>query len=68
MNFDAVLFRGAFDARPCLVTIIVGNPFDLIEAGHGVADVIGVVERLLTLLRDRELVLVDTIALGFGKF
>src|SRR5215211_3399298 len=56
IGFDVdveALGRG-LDALPRLVAVAVADSFDLVEAGHGVADVGGVGERLLACLRERE--------------
>src|SRR5262249_43582603 len=47
--------RGRLDALPGAVALRVAPPFDLIEAGDRVADVAGIGERFLALLREREL-------------
>lgn len=46
----AVVFGGGFDVGEGLVAFVVGDVFDLVEAGDGVANVGGVVERLFALV------------------
>jgi len=46
LHLDPVVFCGGFDVREGLLAFVVGDVFDLVEAGDGVADVRGVVERL----------------------
>src|SRR5437868_2706073 len=62
-HFDAVLLRGALDAAPRRVALVVADAFDLVEPGDRVTHVAGVVERLLALLGKSELVLVELIAM-----
>jgi len=40
------MLRGRFDVGEGLLALVVGDVFDLVEAGDGVADVRGVCERL----------------------
>src|SRR4051794_29404237 len=63
-----MLLGGALYPAPGCIAFVVANAFHLIEAGDRVAHVAGVVERLLALLRKRELILVELVALGFAKF
>src|SRR4051794_31450077 len=65
VHFDAMLVCGFLDAPPGGVALVVADAFDLVEAGDRVADVAGVVERFLALLGERELILVQAIALLF---
>jgi hypothetical protein len=46
----AVVLGGGFDVGEGLFALVVGDVLHLIEAGDGVADVGGVVERLLALV------------------
>ena len=48
-HLDAELLGGGFDVVEGLFAFGVGDVLDLVEAGDGVADVGGVVERLLAL-------------------
>ncbi len=66
-KFDAELFGGGFDVSEGLVAFGVSDIFDLVEAGDGVADVGGVVERLLALIGEGEGVLAETVALVGGE-
>src|SRR5438046_5110854 len=52
LDLDAVLARGGADPPPGGDAFFVGHTLDLVEAGDRVADVAGVVERLLALLRE----------------
>jgi hypothetical protein len=57
----AVVFGGGLDVGEGLFAFVVGDVFDLVEAGDGVADVRGVVQGLLALVgkgvdRGREIV------------
>src|SRR5215211_3977605 len=66
IGFDVdveALGRG-LDALPRLVAVAVADPFDLVEAGHGVAHVGGVGERLLACLGERELAGGQIVLLG----
>jgi hypothetical protein len=47
---DTVVFCGGFDVGEGLFALGVGDVFDLVEAGDGVADVRGVVQRLFSLV------------------
>src|SRR4051812_50222012 len=67
-DLDAVLVGRLLDSPPRIIALIVRHAFDLVEAGDRVAHVAGVVERLLALLRERELILVEAGALGFVEF
>ena len=49
-HVNAVVFGGGFDVGKCLFAFVVGDVFNLIEAGDGVADVRGVGERLFALV------------------
>ena len=55
-----VVFCGGLDVGEGLFAFVIGDVFDLIEAGDGVADMGGVVQRLLALVGEG----VD----GFGEF
>src|SRR5947209_9554194 len=68
LHFDAVLVGGFLDPPPCRVALIVADAFDLVEAANRVADVAGVVERLLAFFGKGELVLVEAVALLFAEF
>jgi len=48
-HIDTVVFGCGFDVCEGLFAFVVGNILDLVEAGDGVADVRGVVERLFAL-------------------
>src|SRR3954466_15581497 len=67
-DFDAVLVGRLLDPPPGRVALVVADAFDLVEAGDRVADVAGIVERLLALLGECELVLVEAVALLFVEF
>ena len=45
-HFYAVVFGGGFNVGEGVFAFVVGDILDLVEAGDGVADVGGVVERL----------------------
>ena len=45
-HFDTVVFGCGLDVGEGLFALVVGDIFHLVEAGDGVADVGGVVERL----------------------
>ena len=62
-EFDIELLGGFLDVGKGLVAFGVGNVFDLIEAGDRVADVGGIVERLLALLGKGEGAFVQAVAL-----
>jgi len=49
-HLDAVVFCGGFDVGEGLIALVIGDIFDLVEAGDGVADVRGIVEGLLALV------------------
>jgi hypothetical protein len=49
-HVDSVVFGGGFDVGEGLFALVVGNVFDLIEAGNCVSDVGGVGERLFALV------------------
>jgi hypothetical protein len=49
-HVDSVVFGGSFDIGEGLFALLVGNVFDLIEAGDGITDVGGVGERLFALV------------------
>jgi len=49
-HIDAVVLCGGFDVGEGLFAFVVGDVFDLVEAGDGVADVRGVVKGLLALV------------------
>ena len=51
-QFDPVLLGRGADPLPGLVPLGVAHPFDLVEAGHRVPDVLGVDERFLALFRE----------------
>src|SRR5690349_10044470 len=53
------------DPLPSLVPLSVGDVFNLIESGHRVANVAGVFQRLLPLLRKGELARRELLAIGF---
>ena len=48
-HFDTVVFCRRFDIGEGLFALVIGDILDLVEAGDGVADVRGVVERLFAL-------------------
>jgi len=48
-HFDTVVFCRRFDIGEGLFALVIGDILDLVEAGNGVADVRGVVERLFAL-------------------
>ncbi len=52
-HFDAVVPGSFPDVGKCLFPLLVGDVLDLVKASEGVADVAGVGERFLALLRDR---------------
>src|SRR5256714_12763694 len=54
LDLDPVLAGGRPDAAPGGLALAVADALDLIEAGDGVADVTGVVERLFAFLRKSE--------------
>ena len=58
----AIVLRGGFDVGEGLFALVVGDVLYLIEAGDGVADVGGVVERLLALLREGVGMVVEMLA------
>jgi hypothetical protein len=55
IHVDIEFLSGGLDPFPCLVAFGVGDAFYLVEPGDRVADVGGVVDRFLALLREREL-------------
>ena len=63
-----VFFRGGFDALPGGVAFSGGYPLHLLETGDCVADVSGVMDRLLTLLGESEVFIGDVITAGFSNF
>src|SRR5258708_192573 len=63
-----MLLGGLLDAPPRVIPLRIGNALDLIEAGDRVANMARIVERLLALLGERELVLVEAVALLFAEF
>src|SRR5689334_3126285 len=63
-----MLVRSPLDAGPGLVALAVADTLDLVEASDRVADMAGVVERLLALLGKGELVLVEAVALLVAEF
>src|SRR5450432_3174116 len=67
MDLDAEFLGRRGDALPGRAALRVGDAFDLIEAGDGVADVGRVLDRLLALFGERELRVVDVVALLRGE-
>jgi hypothetical protein len=57
-HLDTEAFRRSLDSSPCLITLPVGDSFDLIESSDGVPDVTGIGQRLLPFLREGELLVV----------
>ena len=53
-HVDAVVFCGCLDIGEGLFALVVGDVFDLVKAGDGVADVRGIVERLFALVGEGE--------------
>lgn len=49
-HVDAVVFGGGFDVSEGLFALVVGNVFDLIEAGDGITNVRGVGEWFFALV------------------
>src|SRR5947209_1852894 len=68
VHLDPVLLGGALDPAPSFVTFVVGDALDLVEPRDRVAHVAGIVERLLALLREGELILIEAVALLFTEF
>src|SRR5262249_50435061 len=71
-DIHAVVVGGLLDVGEGLVPLIVGDVLDLVEAGHRVADVVGVGQRLLALAGDggdavRPTVPVGRVQLGAGR-
>src|SRR5262245_56738101 len=56
---DAVLPGRALDPAPRRLALIVGHAFDLVEPSHGVADMVGVGQRLLALPGESEIAFVQ---------
>src|SRR6478672_1444248 len=68
LNVDAMLVGGFLDSPPSRVALIVADSFDLVEARDRVAHVARIVQRLLALLRKRELIVVEAVTLLFAEF
>src|SRR6202044_2791598 len=64
LEVDAELLRRHLNAPPGPVEFGVRHTLDLVEAGHGVADVRGVDQRLLALLGEGELLVVELLLVG----
>src|SRR5512132_2065567 len=64
LDLDLEPVGRGLDPLPSLVALAVADPFDLVEAGHGVADMGGVGERLLARLGEGELALGEVVLLG----
>jgi hypothetical protein len=48
-HLDAIVFGCGFDVGEGLFALMIGDVFDLIEAGDGIANMRGIVERLFAL-------------------
>ena len=64
LDLHVELPRRGLDAPPGLVALLVGHPFDLVEARHGVTDVLGVDQGLLAFLGERKLLVVELVLVG----
>ena len=64
LDLDVEPVGRGLDALPGLVALAVADPFDLVEAGHGVADTGRVGERLLARLGEGELAFGEVVVLG----
>ena len=53
-HLDSVVFGCGFDIGEGLFPLLVGDVFDLVETGDGIADMRGVVEGFFALVRERE--------------
>ncbi len=54
VHFNVELFGGVFNALPGFVPFAIRHALDLIEAGDGVTNVFGIVQRFLALLGEGE--------------
>jgi hypothetical protein len=68
VDLDPELVGSLLDAVPRLVLFLLADALDLVKAGDRIADVAGVLERFLALLRDGEGALGQIVTLFFVEF